>query len=255
MIQVELVYERSCPNIEAARRVLLEAFTHAGVALAWREWEVGEADTPPRVRSYGSPTILVDGRDVVNAESRAGPDCCRVYQGDDGRLRGVPPLADIVTALRAATTPAGGNPPGKRWWKSASLLPAIGVVLLPKLICPACWPAYAALTATLGIGFFDYTPYLLPLTTLFLGVVLLILGYRASQRRGWGPLLLGTVAAALVLSAKFHFDNHAWMVVGLLLLVAAYLWNSWPVAGTSPRCDACGTGDTGINRPSKDRAV
>jgi hypothetical protein len=49
-------------------------------------------------------------------------------------------------------------------------MPGIGMALLPKLACPACWPAYAGLLSTLGVGFLGSTKYLLPLTATFLFV-------------------------------------------------------------------------------------
>ena len=53
------------------------------------------------------------------------------------------------------------TPPPTRRLQLAALLPAIGAALLPKLTCPACWPAYAAVLSALGVSFVDYTPYLL----------------------------------------------------------------------------------------------
>jgi hypothetical protein len=42
----------------------------------------------------------------------------------------------------------------ERAWKQGLLAtPGIGVPLLPKLMCPLCWPAYAGLLSTLGLGF------------------------------------------------------------------------------------------------------
>jgi hypothetical protein len=39
-------------------------------------------------------------------------------------------------------------------WKQALLAaPGVGVSLLPKLVCPLCWPAYAGLLSTFGLGF------------------------------------------------------------------------------------------------------
>lgn len=107
-------------------------------------------------------------------------------------------------------------------------LPAVGVALLPKLTCPACWPAYAGLLSSMGIGFFNYSAYLMPLTIVFLVIVLASLAFRARRRRGYRPLLLGMVAAAILLTGKFRFDSNSVMYIGLGLLVLASLWNSWP---------------------------
>ena len=108
----------------------------------------------------------------------------------------------------------------------ASLLPAVGAALLPKLTCPACWPAYAALLSALGVGFIDYTPFLLPLTLVFLVVTLTVLARRA--RRGYAPLTLGLFAAAAMLIGKFLFDSDIATYAGVALLIGASTWNAWP---------------------------
>jgi hypothetical protein len=42
----------------------------------------------------------------------------------------------------------------ERTWKQNLLaVPGIGLSLLPKIACPACWPAYAGLLSSLGLGF------------------------------------------------------------------------------------------------------
>src|SRR5437868_13627504 len=85
-------------------------------------------------------------------------------------------------------------------------LPGIGVSLLPKLMCPACWPAYAGIVSALGLGFLISAKYLLSLTVAFLAISALALGFRASRRHGYGPFWLGVVAAAVILTGKFYFD-------------------------------------------------
>lgn len=240
MPTVEFVYEKSCPNIAAARKQLIAAFGAAGVAPAWSEWEVGDPDTPDHVRSYGSPTILVDGKDVSGLPLEEASSCCRIYTLD-GDARGVPPLDQIVTALTPGYEP--GKPSGTLHL-NAAMVPSIGAALLPKLACPACWPAYAGLFSSLGIGFIDYTPFLLPLTGAFLAVAVFALAYRATTRRGYGPFGLGVVGAGIVLIGKFGFDSDPAMWAGLGVLVAASLWNTWPMrsksqSGQTAGCPAC----------------
>jgi mercuric ion transport protein len=41
-------------------------------------------------------------------------------------------------------------------------LPGVGVSLLPKLTCPACWPAYAGLLSSVGLGFSYQRPIYCP---------------------------------------------------------------------------------------------
>ena len=237
---VELVYEKTCPNIEAARRQLLRAFAAAAIPPRWREWEISSPDAPNHVHGYGSPTILVNGQDASGGMADGDDYCCRIYAGVGHANKGVPPVDDVVRALEAARpAPSSGNRLRPSWLNGA-MLPAFGIALLPKLACPACWPAYAGLLSSLGLGFVDYTPYLLPLTAGFLGIALSALGYRARRRRGYRPLVVGIVAGAMLLTGKFHFENDAAMYAGLALLMLASLWNTWPrlsAAGTP--CPAC----------------
>src|SRR5947209_15508856 len=90
--------------------------------------------------------------------------------------------------------------------RTVGILPGIGVSLLPKLMCPACWPAYAGIVSALGLGFLISAKYLLPLTVSFLAITATALGYRASRRHGYGPSGLGLVAATVILCGKFYFD-------------------------------------------------
>lgn len=101
-MQVELVYEKTCPNIDAARSQLSRAFAEVGITPRWQEWEVSTPQAPAHVHGYGSPTILVNGQDI-SGNVIAGDDyCCRVYSYEEHRNRRVPAVADIVRALRSA---------------------------------------------------------------------------------------------------------------------------------------------------------
>ena len=121
-----------------------------------------------------------------------------------------------------------------------AMLPAIGTALLPKLTCPACWPAYTALLSFLGLGFANYTPYLMPLTALFFILAVGSLGYRAKSRRGFGPLILGMLAGAIVTAGSFIFDSAWTLYGGVTLLMAASLWNAWPQRRTvASSCSTC----------------
>lgn len=245
MATVELVYEASCPNVRETRARLIEAFHTAGVQPSWTEWEINEPETPDRVKRLGSPTVLVNGKDVAGTSASDAENCCRIY-AVNGPNKGVPPLKMIVTALRESEkddplSPAKGL---RRAGLNAAVLPALGTALLPKLTCPACWPAYASLLGNLGVGFVNYTPYLLPLTAAFLAISVGALAWRASRRRGYGPFVLGVLAAGMILVGRFGFDSEPSMWGGLAILVAASLWNTWPRNAAAPEdadaaCPAC----------------
>lgn len=226
-MRVELIYDNGCPNVAASRANLLRAFAETHAPAKWTEWERSSPDTPGYVRNFGSPAILVNGKDIAGHLPNAG-SACRIYSTDDGQPSGVPPVDDIARVLSAAahdgngTATKGGTK--QRWL----LLPAIGFSLLPKLVCPACWPAYAGLLSAVGLGFLVQTEFLLPLTAMFLGIVLVGLAFRARTRCGYGPLLLGIVGAAAAMAGKFALESAPIFYAGLGLLVGASLWNTWP---------------------------
>ncbi len=232
MVAVELIYDTNCPNVKDARAQLLRALAATGLSPHWQEWDRGAPESPSRVRAYGSPTILVNGQDVADASPSTGADCCRVYSDDSGRLRGVPSVEAITAALlqvkETRSSAAGAAVVQRSSWRSAlAVLPALGTALLPNLTCPACWPAYAGLLSALGLGFVDYTPFLLPLTALFVTLAVASLGYRAKNRRTHKPFILGLLAAILIVVGKFVFISDLAVYGGIALLVSASLWNSW----------------------------
>lgn len=236
MVFVELVYAEHCPNVGDAREQLLRAFAQVGLPARWTEWQADAHDTPEHLRAYGSPTILVDGLDVAAVEP-PGFDACRVYPSVSGGLFGVPSVESIVAALcSAGASSARGR---LHWPLNLAALPGVGAALLPKVACPACWPAYAGFISSAGLGFLLDSTYLLPLTATFLAVAVAALAYRASERRGYGPFALGLVAAVSVLIGKFVLESDAAMYSSLVVLVGASIWNTWPKRRSDVPCRAC----------------
>lgn len=236
MRRVELIYDPDCPNVEATRAQLRRALAEIGQSADWIEWNRTDPESPPHARRYGSPTILVDGVEI-GGSAEGGANCCRVYLGADGRLRGVPRVSSIVTALQDPT----GRSVGRTW---LAMVPALGVSLLPNLTCPACWPAYAGLLSSLGLGFLIHTSYLLPLTAGFLAVAVGALAVQARRRRRYGPFAVGMVAAVAVLGGKFVLASDPAMYVGIGLLIGASLWNSRSKRKAGVSCPACTSSET-----------
>lgn len=238
-MNVELIYDADCPNVAAVRSLLIRAFTRTGVSARWREWDRGSPDSPEYVRGYGSPTILVNGKDIVGVAPDAGTRACRVYSDEHGGLSRTPPLEAVCAALLGASS---GNLTKTRWGAVVASLPAAGVAIMPKLACPLCFPAYAALLGALGLEFMNYTPYLLPLTAAFLVVAVSVLALQSRRRGNVHSLLLGITASALVLIGKFHFESD-WMTIGgIALLVAAVLFGSRMKSSSTAACPACAPG-------------
>lgn len=232
MPTVELIYDSDCPNVPQARANLLRAFGQTSLIPRWQEWDRADVKAPEYTRAFGSPTVLVNGKDVAGSGA-ADAACCRIYVASGASHQGAPPIALIAAAL------AGRVRSGDSKRNVLALLPAVGTALAPKLVCPACWPAYAGLLSAIGLGFINYSPYLLPLTLAFLAVMLATLAWRAGTRHGYAPFALGVLAAAMVLAAKFHFDSNAATYAGITLLIGASVWNAWPRRYQTASCPAC----------------
>lgn len=129
------------------------------------------------------------------------------------------------------------------WKQTVLALPGVGISLLPKLICPACWPAYAGVVSALGLGFLISTQYLLGLTIVFLALTAAGLAFRSSRRHGLGPFSMGLVAAAAILIGKFALESTYMTYSGVFLLIAASIWNSWPRIPNIGTCQACASGE------------
>lgn len=113
-LHVELIYDPGCPNLVAAREVLAQALRDAGMPTVWTEWNSDDPSCPERVRGLGSPTILVNGKDVApgphpwaQREPGQGPRC-RIYEDESGKTVGAPPLAQVARAIAEAVGPEVG---------------------------------------------------------------------------------------------------------------------------------------------------
>jgi hypothetical protein len=72
------------------------------------------------------------------------------------------------------------------------------------------------------------TVYLLPLTVASLILAVAALGFRAKRRRGYGPLAVGVAGGTVLILGKFVLDSNIAVYGGLVGLIVASLWNSWP---------------------------
>lgn len=225
--QVELIYDSDCPNVADARILLSRALSEAELSPIWKEFDRLAPDSPPYVKDYGSPTILVNGYDVAeNAGNSAA--CCRLYSHPQG-ASGVPQLEQVVAALKH---PEPKVEAGKfRWPHFVATLPSLAA-LLPVLQCPACWPAYAGFLTALGLGFLFQATYLLPIITILLLLALFALGCQANTRHGYLPLALGLVSVGVIIVGKFLLNSNLAIYLGMTLLFVASAWNAFPRKGT-----------------------
>lgn len=90
---VELVYFSGCPYVAQARTNLEAALRRARMTPAWTEWDLEDPSIPDRVARHASPTVLVEGRDVLGTEPNAEPGVLACRTG------GAPTASQIENAL------------------------------------------------------------------------------------------------------------------------------------------------------------
>ncbi len=74
---IELVFFDGCPKVSLARDNLRSALQWEGKDTTWTEWDLFADSTPEHLRQHGSPTILIDGRDVTGDAVGAVAIACR----------------------------------------------------------------------------------------------------------------------------------------------------------------------------------
>lgn len=218
-MKVQLLTFPGCPSAEGAREALRRSLSAAGLPLRFEDIDLTAASTPARLRAWGSPTILVDGRDLAGADPE-GPGC-RLYDGATGVRQGIPPDELIRNALSDA------RPRRPGWLRALAVVPGAVLALLPVAHCPACFGAYFALLSALGLGFLVTERVLVPVIGVFLVVGLATVVYSMRRHRHPGPLILTLVGSAAVAAGRLIWEVPAVLYAGVALLLGAALWNLW----------------------------
>lgn len=90
-----------CPSYPEAKKLLEQVLAEQGVDAEVELHEVTTDEEAEALGFPGSPTIVVDGRDV-DPEGARGPArlACRIYRLPDGRVSPIPSREQLEVALR-----------------------------------------------------------------------------------------------------------------------------------------------------------
>jgi proline dehydrogenase len=98
-VRVELLATLDCPHAGRAEEVLRAALSHDGVEPEVERVYVSDLDHAAGLGFRGSPTIRLDGQDVVPVDGMPINLGCRLYRQPDGTLDGVVPAEAIRAAV------------------------------------------------------------------------------------------------------------------------------------------------------------
>jgi hypothetical protein len=100
---VELLFWEGCPSHPEALDQLDRILREEGVESSIDVVEVTSDEQARRERFPGSPTIRIDGQDIIPpADAEPFSLTCRVYRSRDGRITAVPDPEDVREAVRRA---------------------------------------------------------------------------------------------------------------------------------------------------------
>jgi hypothetical protein len=106
-MEIEVLTVPACPHRGETLARLREALVASGVVDAVvAERVIANPADAVAAGMRGSPTILVDARDLLPAESGEASLSCRLYHSSAG-VEGAPGLEALIEALRRADTGEG----------------------------------------------------------------------------------------------------------------------------------------------------
>lgn len=152
-MKVQLLHFQGCPHVDAARQALRDALSAEDIEASVEEIDIGRSEAPAWSRGWGSPTVLVDGKDVEGQGPQPSAMCCRLYTSG----------APSIESIRASIAATRAVPPAT---SDRIALPMIGAVTAAIAASACCLvPAVLAVAGVSSVGFAaelsTYRPYFL----------------------------------------------------------------------------------------------
>jgi hypothetical protein len=100
-VQFEVLYIEGCPNWQTAADLLRESLDttgHADAPISFRLLRT--SDDAAETVFAGSPTITLDGRDLLPSSGPIRELACRMYRSSSGSS-GLPTVGQLIEGIRA----------------------------------------------------------------------------------------------------------------------------------------------------------
>jgi len=229
MLKIELIYDHDCPNVEIAKTHLKQALANLSKKHPWQEWDRGDPRSPSYVQQYGSPTILINGKPIGKVRDDKESRSCSIYRDTQGNILRAPSVEQIQSSISEAShTNKQQSVMGVFSASIASIL-----AFIPIISCPLCWPVYASFLAYLGIGFFNFTPYFIPILFGFVTLSCVLMWRDHGSHKRFSPFILALAGGVLILIGKVVFLLNYLLYVGIICLLASTVLNFYFVRKSS----------------------
>jgi hypothetical protein len=91
-VRVDLLFVPDCPNVPVIRQRLVDAANIVRTPIEITEREIADPDQAATAGMTGSPTVLINGTDVLGSDGNEGGSVsCRLF---------LPTVAQLIEAMR-----------------------------------------------------------------------------------------------------------------------------------------------------------
>ncbi|MDB5283534.1 MAG: hypothetical protein JWO06_2609 [Bacteroidota bacterium] len=210
-VTFELVRPNDDDELRRLRNCLYSFIEAKDLVPHWKEWERSNDTAPSYVQKAMGGGVCLSGHYV---------------KANDFSEAGMTLLSNDMEALHKEL--ASGTK-RKRKIAFSSVVPVLNAILFaffPK--CAVCWMVYASFFSSMGIQLVQYHWWFKPLLAITLFLNLGFLLYRAKQRNGYAPFILGVAGCLQLLLFAYFWSSHFLLIAGFLLLLVASIYNSLP---------------------------
>jgi len=151
---------------------------------------------------------------------------CSIYRNIQGNILRAPSVEQIQSSILEVNKQQSVM--GMFSAGMASIL-----AFIPFISCPLCWPAYASFLAYLGIGFFNFTPYFIPILFGFVILSCILMWRDHGFHKRLSPFILSLIGGVLILIGKVVFSLNYFLYTGVICLLASIILNLYFVGKSS----------------------
>lgn len=244
MIRVDIVFDRYSNQLQVIRGRLLRAFLELGIEPHWHEWDLRQEDLPEAISRQSSLAVLVDGVDVLSAEGSVFEHLYRYVGFFDGGTENLPSIFKITQVMRSRLEGSEGyshqrlNP-----WLPLTVLPIIVAIYFFGTTCTICGPQGARHVSVATVSDITHViGFMLPVVLCCLFFAVSGFVYRAKERHGYAPMVMGGFAFLVMLYGRLILGGEFMFWSGTSGLLLAAVWNAqlkrpMPIEAC-PRCPA-----------------
>lgn len=205
-LTINLVWASDSQPDNTLRKKLRDALLEVGILPCWQEYHAKQRKIPSIYRGIKNNLISINDH--------------KVYDAGQSSILSQSELAQKIINYNK-------YPKLKRRLNiNTSLIPAILIAIFPK--CPFCLATYMGVLGVTGLGALPHYAWFGYVLALSLSGVILLISYRALQRKIYLPIYFVIPGSAILIVGKLVYGSSLLTGIGLALISAASVINALP---------------------------